>query len=215
MKIYRHYKSKLYRYQGLVKHSETLEELVAYECLYDNPEGAHWVRPKTMFFDTLLHDGKTKPRFEKLELNCVFFEQVLAKQREDIVQLAKNIAPDIDPIHFQLQWDRHSSVHLHLAVCEEKTLGFLLASPLREERWLLWFGGVLSPHRRWGIASELLEKAIRRYKAAGCRCFVTRVFASETAVLGLCLKAGFQIVGAEDAGNGLELVLERFLAHDP
>lgn len=62
--IFRHYKGKFYRYLGLVRHSETLEELVLYEALYDNELGRVWVRPKEMFFGCL-DDGRE--RFEPVD----------------------------------------------------------------------------------------------------------------------------------------------------
>jgi len=46
---YRHYKGSLYRVIGVGKHSETLEDLVFYEALYDNPKAQLWVRPLKMF----------------------------------------------------------------------------------------------------------------------------------------------------------------------
>lgn len=64
---YRHYKGKTYLVLGVSKHSETLEELVIYICLYDNPESQIWVRPLSMFQETVIVDGKKMPRFEKIE----------------------------------------------------------------------------------------------------------------------------------------------------
>ena len=64
---YRHYKGNEYRVIGVSKHSETLEELVVYEALYDNPEGKLWVRPKQMFLEEVEVDGKRVKRFEYLE----------------------------------------------------------------------------------------------------------------------------------------------------
>lgn len=61
--IYRHYKGKTYRVHDLAKHSESLEWMVIYECLYENPEGKIWVRPLGMFLETVTVDGKTVPRF--------------------------------------------------------------------------------------------------------------------------------------------------------
>jgi hypothetical protein len=61
--LYRHYKGKLYRLRGVVRHSETLEELVLYETLYENALGKLWVRPKAMFLETIDLDGVTTPRF--------------------------------------------------------------------------------------------------------------------------------------------------------
>lgn len=61
--IYQHYKGPRYQVLGLVRHSETLEELVHYECLYDNPNGQFWVRPRAMFEGTVVIDGVEKQRF--------------------------------------------------------------------------------------------------------------------------------------------------------
>lgn len=62
--IYRHYKGKLYKAHFLVRHSETLEWLVMYETLYENPSGKMWVRPANMFLEDISVDGKRVPRFE-------------------------------------------------------------------------------------------------------------------------------------------------------
>lgn len=64
---YRHYKGKDYRVLGLVKHSETLETLVLYEALYDNPLGRLWVRPASMFLGTVEVDGQIMERFTFIE----------------------------------------------------------------------------------------------------------------------------------------------------
>jgi len=62
---YRHSKSgKLYQVLGLGKHSETLEELVVYEALYDNDLSKLWVRPKEMFLESVELDGQVVPRFK-------------------------------------------------------------------------------------------------------------------------------------------------------
>ncbi len=63
---YEHYKGMRYRVHGVVRHSETLEELVLYETLYDNPRGKMWVRPKAMFLENVVIEGVTKPRFRLL-----------------------------------------------------------------------------------------------------------------------------------------------------
>lgn len=64
---YQHHKGKFYRVLGIAKHSETLEEFVYYECLYDNPNGKFWMRPKTMFLEDVTINGKTIPRFTLIE----------------------------------------------------------------------------------------------------------------------------------------------------
>lgn len=63
---YQHFKGNLYEVIGIVRHSETLEELVVYKALYDSEEfgpNALWVRPKKMFMENVVVDGKEMPRF--------------------------------------------------------------------------------------------------------------------------------------------------------
>lgn len=61
---YRHYKGGHYELVGVVRHSETLEPLALYRPLHG--EGAPWVRPWAMFFDTVTVDGAAQPRFAPL-----------------------------------------------------------------------------------------------------------------------------------------------------
>lgn len=63
---YEHYKGKRYRVHGMAIHSETLEEMVYYECLYKNRAGQMWVRPLSLFLGTLEINGKTVQRFRKI-----------------------------------------------------------------------------------------------------------------------------------------------------
>ncbi len=65
--LYRHYKNKLYRALDVVRHSETLEELVLYQALYENKLGKLWVRPKEMFLEEIEIDGKMRRRFEPVD----------------------------------------------------------------------------------------------------------------------------------------------------
>jgi hypothetical protein len=62
---YRHYKGSLYHVTGIAQHSETLELLVIYRCLYG--DFSLWVRPLAMFTETVSLDGQDVPRFEFLE----------------------------------------------------------------------------------------------------------------------------------------------------
>jgi len=64
--LYKHYKGGIYEVLGTVTHSETLDTLVLYKATYQ-PEGLNlWVRPIAMFFETVMVDGKTVNRFEKI-----------------------------------------------------------------------------------------------------------------------------------------------------
>jgi len=58
---YRHFKGNEYEVIGLAKHSETLEEMVVYRALYG--EGGLWVRPASMWNETVIRDGVEYKRF--------------------------------------------------------------------------------------------------------------------------------------------------------
>jgi len=57
---YRHFKGKEYEVLGLAKHSETLE-MVIYRALYGNHD--IWVRPLSMWNETVERNGITVKRF--------------------------------------------------------------------------------------------------------------------------------------------------------
>ncbi len=58
---YRHFKGREYEVIGVAKHSENLEEMVVYRQLYG--EHGLWVRPASMWEETVERDGKTYKRF--------------------------------------------------------------------------------------------------------------------------------------------------------
>ena len=59
---YRHFKGNEYQVLYIAKHSETLEPMVVYQALYG--ERGIWVRPASMWNETVERDGKTCKRFE-------------------------------------------------------------------------------------------------------------------------------------------------------
>lgn len=61
---YKHYKGKIYQLLYIAKHSETLEEHVVYQAMYGNKD--IWIRPKQMFFETIIKDGKAIKRFSQI-----------------------------------------------------------------------------------------------------------------------------------------------------
>jgi len=63
--LYRHYKGPEYRVYEVATHSETQEQMVVYRALY----GDHglWVRPLSMFCETVEVNGAILPRFALIE----------------------------------------------------------------------------------------------------------------------------------------------------
>lgn len=67
---YEHYKGSLYEVIGVARNSETLEEIVVCKALYDSAEfgnNALWTRPKDMFLEKVIYNGKEIPRFKFIE----------------------------------------------------------------------------------------------------------------------------------------------------
>lgn len=59
---YRHFKGKEYELLEIATHSETLEQMVVYRALYG--DRGIWVRPASMWSETVEKDGYIGPRFQ-------------------------------------------------------------------------------------------------------------------------------------------------------
>ena len=59
--LYRHFKGNRYRLLYIATHSETLEPMVVYQALYG--EMGIWVRPLSMWTETVVRDDYAGPRF--------------------------------------------------------------------------------------------------------------------------------------------------------
>jgi hypothetical protein len=68
--IYEHYKGKRYKIIALAIDSDTDEEVVVYQGLYDHEQFGHnpmFTRKKSIFLKTEFVDGKEVPRFKLIE----------------------------------------------------------------------------------------------------------------------------------------------------
>ncbi len=63
--LYQHYKGPMYKVLDVAKHSETEESLVVYQPLYGDK--SMWVRPLTMFAESVELNGQSQPRFKYVE----------------------------------------------------------------------------------------------------------------------------------------------------
>ncbi|ARD11881.1 MULTISPECIES: DUF1653 domain-containing protein [Pseudomonas] len=71
--LYRHYKGPQYRVFSVARHSETEEEVVFYQALYG--DFGMWVRPLSMFLESVEVDGEHVPRFALVEAEPSLFHQ--------------------------------------------------------------------------------------------------------------------------------------------
>lgn len=81
---YRHYKGNEYTVLGTARHSETLEELVVYRQEYG--DRGLWVRPATMFAETVHGDGGDVPRFQRLPSSSLPIGESVASIYDDLPQ---------------------------------------------------------------------------------------------------------------------------------
>jgi hypothetical protein len=63
--FYQHYKGPRYQVIGVAHHSETKQELVVYRTCYGDK--SLWVRPLSMFTETLETPEGSMPRFRYIE----------------------------------------------------------------------------------------------------------------------------------------------------
>jgi len=62
---YRHFKGNEYEVIGIARHSEDESPMVVYRALYG--DGGIWVRPASMWNETVTRGGKTYRRFYRLD----------------------------------------------------------------------------------------------------------------------------------------------------
>lgn len=78
--FYRHFKGKIYQIRELAKHSETGEDMVVYQGMY--PPFQVWVRPLSMFLDSVDHEKYPESR-QQYRFEEVVFQNTL---QQDVVQ---------------------------------------------------------------------------------------------------------------------------------
>ena len=208
MKLYRHYKNKLYKYLGVVRHSETGEDLVLYETRYDSPGGKTWVRPKAMFHE--LVDGA--PRFAEVPVEIREHVAIGAAELRDVAVLMETCFGQWDPKWFHGTFDNRRKFHLLLARIDGQPAGFKLGYERNPREFYSWLGGVAPAFRGIGLAGELMRRQHEWCRAQGHARVQTKTQNRFRDMLLLNLRHGFDVTGtqASDEG-GMKIVLEKNL----
>ncbi|MBX3021162.1 MAG: GNAT family N-acetyltransferase [Bdellovibrionales bacterium] len=213
MNLYKHYKNKFYKYTGIVKHSETQEEFVLYETLYDSPGGKTWIRPKDMFFEKITIDGKLAPRFKQVDLEIAQFTDIRAEQTYEIAALMQQIFTESDPTRFQSTLTAHTRFHLALARLDSHNVGFKLGYAIDDSTFYSWLGGVVPDYRGFGIARRLMAVQHEWCLQNGFNKVRTTAQNRFKAMLLLNLQHGFDILGVETQPNSeAKIILEKNLS---
>ncbi len=202
-----HYKNKPYRYHGVVKHSETLEELVHYETLYENIEGAFWVRPKQMFFEN--HSSRVA-RFKQQILQL----DIIWNPGHDTLEMAfelglrifadENSANTVDRAKMKLKWVEKVKTQKNLCVVtarikgSEQLVGFKVGFQLEDNEFYAWLGAVEKQYRNLSIAKEMQVFFEKSLTSMGFKRLKTKSNHQWTEQMCANLKNGFRIISVSD-----------------
>jgi len=214
MKLFKHYKGKYYGLINIAKHSETLEELVVYNTRYDSPGGRLWVRPKTMFFESVEIEGSIQPRFAEVEITI---HQTDSVDVNLIGELMTKVFGAFDCDVFLRTLQTHSRFCFFTAFAEGVCVGFKLGYERRRDEFYSWLGGVVPELRGCGIARRLLEAQHGWCREQGYKTVHTRCQNEYPEMLLLNLKAGFKIVGTQwepssrSESGQLKILMSKFL----
>jgi len=210
LRFYKHYKNKPYKFIGIAKHSESLEDLVIYETLYGNQLGSLWARPKEMFFESITLNGIEKKRFRKLDLEIEAFADLEESHIDRISKLAEYIFSDWDFNDFKTKLKSHTGIYLLIAKIENQEVGFKLGYEKDNTTFYSWLGGVLPEFRGLGVASDLMVFQQEGCIKKGYKLIQTKTKNKFKEMLLLNIKSGFQIIGFEEvAGGESKIILEK------
>ena len=71
--LYQHYKGPQYRVFSVARHSETEEDVVFYQALYG--DYGFWVRPLSMFLESVIVEGEQVSRFALIQAEPSLFSR--------------------------------------------------------------------------------------------------------------------------------------------
>lgn len=213
LKLYRHYKNKPYKYLGVARYSETLEELVIYETLYENELSTLWARPKEMFFENVETEGKSRPRFQQIELDFRVFEETTSETKQQITDLLQLVLDEFDPEKFELKLRDKTKIMLLAAYEGQKLAGFKLGYQLNKTRFYSWLGAVSPEYRNIGLSKELLLRQHEWCRENKYEVIETKTMNKWKTTLHLNIDCGFLITGTEKNQRGeTKILMEKRIA---
>lgn len=214
MALYRHYKGKKYWLRGETRHSETLEELVLYDCLYENELGRSWVRPKAMFFSEVRVEGVSRPRFSLVETHVQKFEGMDPPLLERLGLLLEACFGVFEREKFEQRLSLEGSRGLlaQILVEDGEDVAFKVGYEKSATLFYSWLGGVIPAARHRGYATKLMHFQHQEARQKGYQRIQTKSYSDNRDMLRLNLKHGFEVIEIEPLEEGRrKLVLERSL----
>lgn len=212
-RFFRHYKNKPYRFLGIVRHSETLEEMALYETLYENKLGKMWVRPKEMFFENIMIEGQARARFQPVQFTFKTYTHFSTELFEIFKQIYKaSFGSEMNEKKYLSKIKLISEFHILVAYDNDKAVGIKVGYCLDETKFYSWLGGVLPDYQGLGIASELIRLQHQWCLSQDMKSIETRTRNRFRSMIALNLVHGFEIVGTLKDNRGLKILLEKDLS---
>lgn len=212
MKFFKHYKNKPYKFIGIAKHSETLDDVVIYETRYENNTAKLWVRPKEMFFSSVEVNGQAIPRFQEVPLRIQGTSEIGSEEIQSIAVIMKEAFGEWDRKYFDATFNYRKTFQLFIAEVEGKPVGFKLGYEQSEGEFYSWLGGVLPEYRGLGIAADLMKAQHDWCRKHGYQKIQTKTQNRFREMLLLNLKFGFDVIGLHTSTSGEpKIILEKRL----
>jgi GNAT superfamily N-acetyltransferase len=213
MRLYRHYKNQNYKYLGKVRHSETLEEMALYDCLYPNDLGKTWVRPLEMFHGTTEINGQPVPRFAPVKLNLKRITNLSQADIQVVTALSLEIFGNDQNQNLAEKIKSKKDPFLLLAEIDDEVVGYKLGYRLDDTTFYSWLGGVVSKYQGLGIASDLMQAQHDWCRTRGYKKVQTKTKNKFPEMMILNIKSGFKIVSTKnsDKDADLRIVMEKSL----
>lgn len=211
MELYRHYKNNYYRLLGTVRHSESLEELALYECLYLNEMGQTWVRPRELFFGQTEVNGQEVARFAKVNLNIKTSAFISGEEIEKVKVLSRQVFGNERHSNLEKSLLEKPDPFLILAEIDGAAVGYKLGYRQDSETFYSWLGGVLPSYQRLGIGTDLLRKQHEWCRAQGYKKIQTKTGNRFPSMMILNIKSGFAVHSTEISDGEVRIIMEKSL----